>query len=83
MDIEQELATAFEDAAYAYEVRSVESNRSQIRIIFDNNDVDEESVQDPIHSVLSVDEVLGLSVTTESGQSYDGQTTVASFRHRS
>lgn len=79
-DLQSDLQNAFE--AEGYDVTEVETNRDKIRVVILDDEASGEDLRSITHGVVDESDVLGLDVSTESVENYDGVTTVVSFRHR-
>jgi hypothetical protein len=79
-ELEAELRDAFE--SQGYDVAEIEMNRDRVRVVLLDDEASGEDLRSITHDVVDESDVLGLNVSTESVESYEGVTTVVSFRHR-
>ena len=79
-DIETELRSAFE--SNGYDVTETSRNRKQLRIAVLDDEASAEELRSITYGVVDERDVLGLNVSTESGENQDEVTTVVSFRYR-
>lgn len=79
-DLQTELQDAFD--AGGYDVAEVETNRDRIRVVILDDEASGDELRSLTHDVVDESDILGLDVSTESVENYEGVTTVVSFRHR-
>lgn len=79
-DLQTELQDAFETEGY--DVAEVETNRDRIRVVILDDEASGDELRSLTHDVVDESDILGLDVSTESVENYEGVTTVVSFRHR-
>jgi len=77
----QLLQETFE--ADGYDVLDITRNRTQIRVVLDEDRADAEQLRSITDRVFDESELLGVNITTESVEGQDGMNTVVSCRVRS
>lgn len=79
-ELKTELREAFE--SQDYDVAEVETNRDRVRVILLDDEASGDDLRSITHDIVDESDVLGLNVSAESVESYEGVTTVVSFRYR-
>ncbi|PSQ19961.1 hypothetical protein BRD00_00570 [Halobacteriales archaeon QS_8_69_26] len=78
----ESVREAFDDADDGYEVRTVEENRSQFRVLLDEGSVSRDEAEDILEDAFGEGSVFGVGVSDERGEDEGETVRAVSFRVR-